>query len=219
MAVAKPLVAELFVSQNCEACPAAIKVMSQKADMLQDDMLLLTWSVDYWDYLGEADPMALPEAADRQRAYAENMEIRGPYTPQVVFNGETHCPGNRVKAVDREMEYHQEADDAPIEISFDADARMMRIGDTGLDMDVNVSLVHYKTVKSGDEMLVNAVTKYQELERWNGHAADFEVTCDGDCVVLLQEPQFGEIIEAVMVPAAAGNYLPVTDGPGLKRGR
>ena len=215
-AVAKPLVAELFVSQNCEACPGAIKVMEEKASTPGSDMLLLTWSVDYWDYLGTADPMALPVAADRQRAYAENMEIRGPYTPQVVFNGETHCPGNRKKAVDRELEYHRESDASLIQIAFDENVQAMTLGDTGIELNAIVSLVHFKSVESESMMLTNAVTKYEEIGKWDGSAKKFAVQCDGECAILLQEAEYGEIIEAMRVPEAQPNYVPVTDAPGLQ---
>ncbi|MEM6666406.1 MAG: DUF1223 domain-containing protein, partial [Pseudomonadota bacterium] len=57
-ASAKPILVELFASHNCQACPKAHQTLAD-VGAERDDVLILTWSVDYWDYLGEADPMAM----------------------------------------------------------------------------------------------------------------------------------------------------------------
>lgn len=205
-AVAKPLVAELFVSKNCEACPAAINVMNQKASMLGDDMLLLTWSVDYWDYLGTADPMAMPEAKIRQRAYAENMSIRGPYTPQVVFNGVTHCPGNREKAVDREMIEHNHEDADLIDAVYDEVSEQVVLTRLNAEGDLSVSLVEYKTVETGKQTLTNAVVRQTPLGSWSGGTVNYPVSCTESCAILVQEPEFGEILRAVRLQPGTSTY-------------
>ena len=78
-----PTLIELFASQNCRACPKAHKTL-KAVDEARDDVLILTWSVDYWDYLGGKDPMAMGESKERQRAYVDRFRLRGPYTPQTV---------------------------------------------------------------------------------------------------------------------------------------
>lgn len=198
-AVAKPLVAELFVSKNCEACPAAIALMDQKVEMHGDDLLLLTWSVDYWDYLGTADPMALPEAKTRQRRYAENMSIRGPYTPQVVFNGSTHCPGNREDAVEREMAEYAADEALLIDANLEAEGTSIALGSSRSDLNLSVSIVEYANVGNGKMMLTNAVTSHQMLGSWNGSPTSFPVSCKGNCAVLVQEAGYGEVLHAVRV--------------------
>jgi hypothetical protein len=70
----------------------------KEVDAARDDVLILTWSVDYWDYLGGKDPMAMGESKERQRAYVDRFKLRGPYTPQTVYNGVEQCPGNKPTA-------------------------------------------------------------------------------------------------------------------------
>ena len=81
-----PMLVELFASKNCRACPAAYKTLKQVEAKRGDSVMVLTWAVDYWDYLGGKEKMALPESKERQRAYVEHFSLRGPYTPQSVYN-------------------------------------------------------------------------------------------------------------------------------------
>jgi len=85
-------VVELFTSQGCSSCPAADKLLGE----LSRDPSLMTMSlaVDYWDYLGWKDTLALHGHSDRQRAYAEGRGDREVYTPQVVVNGVAHALGS-----------------------------------------------------------------------------------------------------------------------------
>lgn len=207
-AVAKPLVAELFVSKNCEACPAAIDLMNRKTAIYgEEDLLLLTWSVDYWDYLGTADPTALPEAKIRQKAYAENMSIRGPYTPQVVFNGSTHCPGNREDAVEREMAEYEGDEAALVDAAYNSDDSTIALGSTRIDLNLDIRLVEYKMIDNGKMMLTNAVISEENLGIWNGSPTSFPVSCAENCVVLIQETGYGDILHALRIPGAAASGL------------
>lgn len=201
IATARPVVAELFVSQNCEACPGAIKIMGEKAEEQGEDLLLLTWSVDYWDYLGSSDDMALPEASTRQRAYAENMSIRGPYTPQVVFNGATHCPGNRRRSVNREIQEHADDPFNGFDVDFNPDVTNLTLGSPLTNLDLVVSLVEYETMEHGNVVLQNAVTAHQLLGDWSGKDKTFPIQCETDCAVIIQEADYGDILYATVVPA------------------
>jgi hypothetical protein len=51
-------VIELFTSQGCSSCPAADKLLGE----LRNDpsLVTLTLSIDYWDYLGWKDTLAIP---------------------------------------------------------------------------------------------------------------------------------------------------------------
>jgi hypothetical protein len=81
------VVIELFTSQGCSSCPAADKLLGELAK--DSSILPMSLSVDYWDYLGWKDTLALPGHAKRQRAYAGNRGDRAVYTPQAVINGAT----------------------------------------------------------------------------------------------------------------------------------
>ena len=91
-------VIELFTSQGCSSCPAADKLLGE----LAQDPSLLTMSlpVDYWDYLGWKDTLALHGHSDRERAYANARGDREVYTPQVVVNGMVHVLGSDKAAIE-----------------------------------------------------------------------------------------------------------------------
>ena len=78
-------VIELFTSQGCSSCPAADKLIAEYAR--DPSVIALSLAVDYWDYLGWKDTLALHGHSNRQRAYAKARGDREVYTPQVVVDG------------------------------------------------------------------------------------------------------------------------------------
>ena len=85
-------VIELFTSQGCSSCPPADKLLGQLAD--DPSVIALSLPVDYWDYLGWKDTLALKGHSVRQRAYSQVRGDRAVYTPQVVVNGAVHALGS-----------------------------------------------------------------------------------------------------------------------------
>jgi hypothetical protein len=85
-------VIELFTSQGCSSCPPADKLLGQLAD--DPSVIALSLPVDYWDYLGWRDTLALKGHSIRQRAYSQVRGDRAVYTPQVVVNGAVHALGS-----------------------------------------------------------------------------------------------------------------------------
>lgn len=85
-------VIELFTSQGCSSCPAADKLLSE----LQADpsLIALSLPIDYWDYLGWKDTLAIPGHTARQRAYSQVRGDREIYTPQMVINGVVQVVGS-----------------------------------------------------------------------------------------------------------------------------
>jgi hypothetical protein len=83
-------VLELFTSQGCSSCPPANRFV---ADMSQsrDDVLVLSYGVTYWDYLGWKDTFGDPRFTERQRDYGKYLGSNN-YTPQIVLNGSAHSP-------------------------------------------------------------------------------------------------------------------------------
>jgi hypothetical protein len=86
-------VVEMFTSQGCSSCPPADAVLAELAS--EPGLLTLSWHVDYWDYLGWKDTLALPDATARQRAYAAQFQSRSVYTPQAVVNGAAGMVGSK----------------------------------------------------------------------------------------------------------------------------
>jgi hypothetical protein len=85
-------VLELYTSQGCSSCPAADALFKSYA--ARADVIALSMSVDYWDYLGWKDTLASPKFSKRQRAYAKARADGQVYTPQVVINGREHVVGS-----------------------------------------------------------------------------------------------------------------------------
>jgi hypothetical protein len=79
-------VVELFTSQGCSSCPPADSVASRLA---RDDpsLIVLSYHVDYWDYLGWKDPHSAAVYTQRQRSYANRLNERSVYTPQIIIDG------------------------------------------------------------------------------------------------------------------------------------
>jgi hypothetical protein len=102
-ALAQPrILVELFTSQGCSSCPAADKLLGELAK--DPDVVVLSLSVDYWDYLGWKDTLALPGHAKRQHGYAGVRGDRAVYTPQVVVNGAAHVLGSDKDAIKKAVD-------------------------------------------------------------------------------------------------------------------
>lgn len=82
---AQPVVVELFTAQGCSSCPPADALLAEMAD--RDDLLVLAFHVDYWNYLGWTDDFASPAFTARQQSYARAFNERGLYTPQMIVGG------------------------------------------------------------------------------------------------------------------------------------
>ena len=95
----KRAVIELFTSQGCSSCPSADRLLGELSG--DSTLLPLSLSVDYWDYLGWKDTLALPAHTQRQRGYAKSRGDRHVYTPQAVVNGVVHAIGSDKAALDR----------------------------------------------------------------------------------------------------------------------
>jgi len=94
-------VVELFTSEGCSSCPPAEAYVGELAQ--RRDVLALTFHVDYWDDLGWRDRFSLPEATQRQRAYAKSLRISSVYTPQVVIDGTSDFVGSDRASIGRAL--------------------------------------------------------------------------------------------------------------------
>jgi hypothetical protein len=91
-------IVELFTSQGCSSCPAADRLLGELSH--DRSLVSLSLAVDYWDYLGWKDTLALPAHTSRQRGYAKSRGDRKVYTPQAVINGAVHALGSDRSAIE-----------------------------------------------------------------------------------------------------------------------
>jgi hypothetical protein len=96
-----PVVLELFTAQGCAACPAANAWAAQLAG--RRNVIVLTYPVDYWDYLGWRDTLAHPAFAARQRGYRTRLGLMDVYTPQFIVDGRREVAGVNLPRVLRTL--------------------------------------------------------------------------------------------------------------------
>ena len=100
-ASATKTVLELFTSQGCSSCPPADALLAQFGKT--PGLVTLSYSVDYWNYLGWHDTLSSPANSARQRDYARVRGDGSVYTPQMVVNGLTHVNGSNEAAIEMAM--------------------------------------------------------------------------------------------------------------------
>jgi hypothetical protein len=94
-AAQSPTVVELFTSQGCSSCPPAnANLVKLSTD---PNVLALSFSVTYWDYLGWKDIFGKPEFTERQVTYEPALNQSSPFTPQMVINGHHSTVGYDLK--------------------------------------------------------------------------------------------------------------------------
>jgi hypothetical protein len=91
-------VLELFTSEGCSSCPPADRLLPQLLKQ-GDNIIPLSFHVDYWNRLGWTDPFSSPDYSERQRMYSEQFRLESVYTPQLIVNGEYEMVGSNKSKV------------------------------------------------------------------------------------------------------------------------
>lgn len=94
-------VVELFTSQGCSSCPLAdrlLQLIHEKTRPPGENVLCLSFHVDYWNSLGWRDPYSSEQYSQRQHWYARQFQSGRIYTPQMVVNGTTEFVGSNGQA-------------------------------------------------------------------------------------------------------------------------
>ena len=89
-----PVVLELFTSQGCSSCPAADNLLDEVKTVYNDNVIPLSYHVDYWNYIGWKDPFSKALFTEKQKLYSQKFNSSTIYTPQVVVNGAEHFVGS-----------------------------------------------------------------------------------------------------------------------------
>ena len=186
------MLVELFASKNCRACPAAYKTLQQVEAERGDGVMVLTWAVDYWDYLGGKEKMALPESKERQRAYVERFSLRGPYTPQSVYNGLEQAAGNKPTKVGAAMMKAEMAEPANVRLQSTGKKVVLTGQPDGL---ADIWWVAYLDADDNKTRMPNPVTSVRQIGPWLGGKAEIDLpSCESGCVLVVQEAGMGRVL-------------------------
>lgn len=187
-----PMLVELFASKNCRACPAAYKTLKQVEAERGDDVMVLTWAVDYWDYLGGKDKMALPESKERQRAYVDRFTLRGPYTPQSVYDGLEQAAGNKPTKVGAAMQKALMAEPSGVRLQRSGKRVVLTGQPDGL---ADIWWVAYLDAGDNKTKMINPVTSVRQIGPWLGGKAEIDLpACESGCVLVVQEAGMGRVL-------------------------
>ncbi len=210
-----PVVVELFTSQGCSSCPPADELLTELAG--RPDVVALSLHVDYWDYIGWKDPYASPQYTARQQRYAQSLNLRYVYTPQIVVDGRANVVGSRRAEVLAAIETAAQRDRA-IDITFNTSNGGTVIIPEGHAPDQGATIwlavfdrEHMTEIKRGENAgrklrNANVVRSFERLGTWTG--ARLEIPLDlsaaraqgrDGCAVIVQEGRAGPVLAAAVM--------------------
>lgn len=178
-------VVELFTSQGCSSCPPADKLLGEMAQ--EPHNLVLSFPVDYWDYIGWKDTLASPAFTARQKAYASARGDGHVYTPQAVMGGVSHAVGSDVAEIEAGIKVAAARGALSIALKLTAQAAGIKIdigegaaaGPAALWL---LRIVRQKTVNIGrgentgkTVTYTNVVRSMAKLADWSGKAQSLDV--------------------------------------------
>ncbi len=198
-------VLELFTSQGCSSCPRANKFVCETARR-EEGVLTLSYSVDYWDYLGWTDTLGKPEFSQRQRIYARALTST-PYTPQMILNGSVH----KTRFSKKQVREQRLGAQPKINLALTDAGLELNIDGARLDAPAVINVVHYTpgeqdiSVGAGENKgrtvtLVNVVTDWSHLKTLDAGEAYSSVIAlpnSGTAIaVLVQDGIGGPVLSA-----------------------
>jgi hypothetical protein len=207
---AQPVLVELFTSQGCSSCPPADAFLADLAE--RPDVLALSYHVDYWNYIGWADPFSSPEATERQRAYGKTLGSPVVYTPQMVIDGRRDAVGSHRATVEQAIAAASSVRRVALTITGDAaSGYRVALPATALDATAGIRLVlydrrHETTVTRGENIgrtieNRNVVRAIVELAAWDGAATEIPLALDpaltaghDGCAVIVQQGEAGPVL-------------------------
>lgn len=205
-----PVLIELFTSQGCSSCPPADELA---ADLVKDpNNIVLSFNVDYWDYLGWRDTLAKPEYTQRQYDYAKSRGDGSVYTPQMVVNGGAHAVGSKQRDVQREIANSRESElSADIKLSISGKSISVEIPAASVEGEATLWLMAVEPrvkqkIERGensgrDIVYVNVVRNLVPAAMWSGEPYKGSWMRDAvmtkgttEVVAVLQHNKVGKVI-------------------------
>lgn len=215
----QPILVELYTSQGCSSCPQADAILGQLKG--REDVVALSFNVDYWDYIGWRDTLAKRENTLRQQSYEKVLTSHRVYTPQMVIDGARDVVGNQRKDVlDAIAKSVREATTKRVSVALaqTGDTVEARIGAMqGVRVSATVWLAHTLSsrtvnIASGENSgrvitYHNVVRGFSAVGKWSGDAVTLELPARG-------VP--GEATDGVAVWVQTGDPGPVLGAAQIK---
>ncbi len=221
----KAVVVELFTSEGCSSCPPADALLIKFREQHRDDgveIIPLGFHVDYWNSLGWQDRFSSAAYSQRQEDYANRMKLDGPYTPQMVVDGDTEFVGNNTdRARDAIAQAAGRSPGAQVDVRRAAGDKLhVKVNSTSTNSaDVLLAITEdnlSSSVKSGENgghVLRHAavVRDFRKVGQISGGAFESDVAFNtgkdwkrGDlrAVIFVQEKTSGKILEAAATSLA-----------------
>ena len=201
----KQVVVELFTSQGCSSCPPADAFLTELAK--RDDVIALSFHVDYWNYIGLKDPFSSPEATARQRAYgrAETVGSNRYMVSSLIMMAAA------AQKIEIDVTHNKDGSaDIRVPGALPGGARKGELWIGFYDAAVKTQI---RAGENRGETITNAniVRSYKRIAAWDGKALDIHVDLkargsagrDG-CVIILQSARSGPILGAASFPLPGG---------------
>jgi hypothetical protein len=182
-------------------------------------LVALSYSVDYWDYLGWRDTLASAANSERQREYARSRGDGRVYTPQLVVDGVTHVNGSDEEAIKAALvaaEVRLARAKVPVSMRGEGDTLVIDVGAAPEQSDKRAATIWLAIAKEVEKVAVvrgenrgrdlsyhHAVRELTPIGMWHGEAMtlllplkDLKIM-GGDCLfALLQVEDAGPILGA-----------------------
>lgn len=212
------VVVELYTSQGCNSCPPADRLLGELA--ARNDLIALTFNVDYWDYLGWKDTLAQPAHTERQRHYAAALRNRSVYTPQMVIGGRQHAVGSDAPAVEAAIESekgHMSAAIPDLRLLHRDGRILVSLGAVpNKRANATIWLVRYdqrrdvpiqRGENAGNKLsYYNVVRDMRALGQWRGQAWEMDLSREelaeggrDGCAIIVQKGPVGPVLAAARI--------------------
>lgn len=215
---ARPVVVELFTSQGCSSCPPADALMVDLAK--RQDVIALSYNVDYWDYIGWKDSLARPEFGRRAKTYVERLKLQSPYTPQMIVDGLIDVAGNNRGKVTGVVDKQTNAPRTGVAVTIARSGGNLgvSIGDGAAVPGARILLLRTKSsiaveIGKGENkgkkiVYTNAVRSLMDAGEWTGKAASLSLP--------VAQPDLKEPTDGVVVLIQGGPGGPILGAAQLK---
>lgn len=210
-------VLELFTSQGCSSCPPADALLGELAE--KPGIVALSYSVDYWNYLGWHDTLSSAANSDRQREYARARGDGRVYTPQLVIDGLLHVNGSDAAAIGQAIEDASRrlaGIRVPVSMRGEGDTLVIDVGAAPAESHTRAATVWLAIAKDKETVAItrgenggktltyhHPVRELSPVGMWKGEAMTLRLplkdlkTMGGDCLMaLVQVENYGPILGA-----------------------